>query len=227
MSAAHQGRDVLAIDAGTTRRHRPRGHRARARSPPAATRSSAQHFPHRAGSSTRRRRSGRPPWRPPATASRPGTGSPATSPASGSPTSARRCCSGTARRSAPRDARSCGRTGVRPTSAARLRDEGHEDRVTELTGLRLDPYFSGTKLVWLAENEPNTWALVERGPLRDRHGRLLPDRPDDARHLARHRRLQRLPHPALRPRGGRLVRGAVRPVRRADGRAARDRAQLG
>ncbi len=45
----------------------------------------------------------------------------------------------------------------------RLRDEGHEDRVTELTGLRLDPYFSGTKLVWLAENEPNTWALVEDG----------------------------------------------------------------
>ncbi len=45
----------------------------------------------------------------------------------------------------------------------RLRAEGHEDRVTELTGLRLDPYFSGTKLVWLAENEPHTWALVESG----------------------------------------------------------------
>jgi glycerol kinase len=46
---------------------------------------------------------------------------------------------------------------------ARLKDEGHEERVAELTGLRLDPYFSGTKLVWLAENEPNTWALVEQG----------------------------------------------------------------
>ena len=45
----------------------------------------------------------------------------------------------------------------------RLRSEGHEDRVTELTGLRLDPYFSGTKLAWLAEHEPNTWALVESG----------------------------------------------------------------
>ena len=45
----------------------------------------------------------------------------------------------------------------------RLRDEGHEDRVRELTGLRLDPYFSGTKLRWLAENEPHTWALVESG----------------------------------------------------------------
>jgi glycerol kinase len=45
----------------------------------------------------------------------------------------------------------------------RMRDEGHEERIAELTGLRLDPYFSGTKLVWLAEEEPNTWALVEDG----------------------------------------------------------------
>ena len=45
----------------------------------------------------------------------------------------------------------------------RLRADGHEDRVAELTGLRLDPYFSGTKLMWLAENEPHTWALVESG----------------------------------------------------------------
>ena len=45
----------------------------------------------------------------------------------------------------------------------RMKEQGHEERVTELTGLRLDPYFSGTKLVWLAENEPNTWALVTDG----------------------------------------------------------------
>jgi glycerol kinase len=45
----------------------------------------------------------------------------------------------------------------------RMREEGHEQRIAELTGLRLDPYFSGTKLVWLAEEEPNTWALVENG----------------------------------------------------------------
>ncbi|HEX7740389.1 MAG TPA: glycerol kinase GlpK [Marmoricola sp.] len=45
----------------------------------------------------------------------------------------------------------------------RLKDAGHEERVSELTGLRLDPYFSGTKLVWLAEHEPHTWALVESG----------------------------------------------------------------
>ncbi len=45
----------------------------------------------------------------------------------------------------------------------RLRADGHEERVRELTGLRLDPYFSGTKLMWLAEHEPHTWALVESG----------------------------------------------------------------
>ena len=46
---------------------------------------------------------------------------------------------------------------------SRMREEGKEDRIAELTGLRLDPYFSGTKLAWLRENEPNTWALVEDG----------------------------------------------------------------
>src|SRR4051812_41972251 len=45
----------------------------------------------------------------------------------------------------------------------RLRGDGHEERVAELTGLRLDPYFSGTKLTWLKENEPHTWALVDEG----------------------------------------------------------------
>ncbi len=45
----------------------------------------------------------------------------------------------------------------------RMKEEGHEERITELTGLRLDPYFSGTKLRWIAEHEPHTWALVEDG----------------------------------------------------------------
>ena len=45
----------------------------------------------------------------------------------------------------------------------RMKEEGHEERVSELTGLRLDPYFSGTKLRWIAEHEPHTWALVEDG----------------------------------------------------------------
>ncbi len=45
----------------------------------------------------------------------------------------------------------------------RLRAGGHEPRVSELTGLRLDPYFSATKLAWLAANEPHTWAGVVSG----------------------------------------------------------------
>jgi glycerol kinase len=46
---------------------------------------------------------------------------------------------------------------------SRLRDGGHEKRVAELTGLRLDPYFSATKLSWLAEHEERVWAAVAAG----------------------------------------------------------------
>jgi glycerol kinase len=34
----------------------------------------------------------------------------------------------------------------------RLREAGHEDRVREVTGLVLDPYFTGTKLAWAMAN---------------------------------------------------------------------------
>lgn len=44
-----------------------------------------------------------------------------------------------------------------------LRTAGHEARVTELTGLRLDPYFSGTKIAWVREHDPRTWAQVVSG----------------------------------------------------------------
>ncbi|MBC8090627.1 MAG: glycerol kinase [Pseudonocardia sp.] len=44
-----------------------------------------------------------------------------------------------------------------------LAEEGHGDRVAELTGLRLDPYFSGTKLRWLAEHDPRSWEGVTAG----------------------------------------------------------------
>ncbi|TXK41970.1 glycerol kinase GlpK [Nonomuraea sp. C10] len=45
----------------------------------------------------------------------------------------------------------------------RLRSAGHEPRVAELTGLRLDPYFTGSKLTWLAENDPAVWEGVTSG----------------------------------------------------------------
>jgi glycerol kinase len=47
----------------------------------------------------------------------------------------------------------------------RLRSDGVEPRLAELTGLRLDPYFTGTKFAWLAEHEPRTWAAVRDGVL--------------------------------------------------------------
>jgi glycerol kinase len=51
----------------------------------------------------------------------------------------------------------------RRTTAIGDRLRPHEARVRELTGLRLDPYFTGTKLTWLAENEPGVWAGVTAG----------------------------------------------------------------
>ena len=46
---------------------------------------------------------------------------------------------------------------------AQLREAGHETRVAALTGLRLDPYFTGTKLTWLAEHERATWQGLADG----------------------------------------------------------------
>ena len=55
----------------------------------------------------------------------------------------------------------------RRTAAAcdRLRAEGHEARVTEITGLLLDPYFSGTKIAWLLDEIEGARAAAERGEL--------------------------------------------------------------
>ncbi|MGO8959730.1 MAG: glycerol kinase GlpK [Streptosporangiaceae bacterium] len=47
----------------------------------------------------------------------------------------------------------------------RLRAAGHEERAAEISGLRIDPYFTATKLTWLAENEPAVWAGVTDGSL--------------------------------------------------------------
>jgi glycerol kinase len=44
-----------------------------------------------------------------------------------------------------------------------LRAQGHEARVAELTGLRLDPYFTATKLAWLGRHEKRTWEGVTSG----------------------------------------------------------------
>jgi glycerol kinase len=48
---------------------------------------------------------------------------------------------------------------------AGLREAGWEPRVAALTGLRLDPYFTATKLTWLADNDPVVWAGITDGSL--------------------------------------------------------------
>lgn len=46
-----------------------------------------------------------------------------------------------------------------------LKEAGHEARVSELTGLRLDPYFSGTKMTWLLDHVEGARARAEAGEL--------------------------------------------------------------
>ena len=46
-----------------------------------------------------------------------------------------------------------------------LRAKGVEPRVTALTGLLLDPYFSGTKLAWILDSQPGLRARAEAGEL--------------------------------------------------------------
>ena len=48
---------------------------------------------------------------------------------------------------------------------ARLKEEGLEAKFTGKTGLRLDPYFSGTKLRWILENVEGVRARAEAGDL--------------------------------------------------------------
>jgi glycerol kinase len=47
----------------------------------------------------------------------------------------------------------------------KLRDAGREGRVTEISGLLLDPYFSGTKIAWLLDNVGGARARAEAGEL--------------------------------------------------------------
>lgn len=44
-----------------------------------------------------------------------------------------------------------------------LRERGLEPMIRQKTGLRLDPYFSATKIAWVREHDPLTWAQIEAG----------------------------------------------------------------
>jgi glycerol kinase len=46
---------------------------------------------------------------------------------------------------------------------AELRDQGLEPQIARRTGLRLDPYFSGTKALWLTRNDPSLASHVASG----------------------------------------------------------------
>tara|TARA_B100000809_G_scaffold48863_2_gene43689 strand:- start:4964 stop:6460 length:1497 start_codon:yes stop_codon:yes gene_type:complete len=48
---------------------------------------------------------------------------------------------------------------------ASLKEAGHEPEVRQRTGLVLDPYFSGTKLLWLLRERPDLRARAESGEL--------------------------------------------------------------
>ena len=50
-------------------------------------------------------------------------------------------------------------------ACATLKKAGHEPRVRELTGLVLDPYFSGTKIAWVLEHVAGARARAEAGQL--------------------------------------------------------------
>lgn len=50
-------------------------------------------------------------------------------------------------------------------ACAKLVAAGHEELVTSRTGLRIDPYFSGTKIAWLLDNVPGARRRAEAGEL--------------------------------------------------------------
>jgi glycerol kinase len=50
-------------------------------------------------------------------------------------------------------------------ACAKLKREGHEDRVRARTGLVLDPYFSGTKLAWMLDRVDGARKKAEAGEL--------------------------------------------------------------
>ena len=50
-------------------------------------------------------------------------------------------------------------------TCVQLREAGHSDTILQKTGLRIDAYFSGTKLKWLLDNVPGARAAAQAGKL--------------------------------------------------------------
>ena len=49
---------------------------------------------------------------------------------------------------------------------AKLKAQGLEDKIQNISGLKLDPYFSSSKLLWLSQNEKTIWGDVVSGKVR-------------------------------------------------------------
>jgi glycerol kinase len=49
---------------------------------------------------------------------------------------------------------------------AKLKAQGLEDKIQNISGLKLDPYFSSSKLLWLSENEKTIWGDVVSGQVK-------------------------------------------------------------
>jgi glycerol kinase len=47
-----------------------------------------------------------------------------------------------------------------------LKAKGLEDKIQNISGLKLDPYFSSSKLLWLSQNEKSLWADVVSGKVK-------------------------------------------------------------
>ena len=49
---------------------------------------------------------------------------------------------------------------------AKLEALGLEDKIQKISGLKLDPYFSSSKMLWLSENEKTVWGDVVSGQIK-------------------------------------------------------------
>ena len=49
---------------------------------------------------------------------------------------------------------------------AKLKAQGLEDKIQNISGLKLDPYFSSSKLLWLSQNEKTIWGDVVSGQIK-------------------------------------------------------------
>ena len=208
---------------------RDRLRRARRRSSPWRSASSARSIRSPAGSSTIRARSGARSSRPRARRSRRPASAPPTSPRIGITNQRETTIVWNRATGEPIGNAIVWQDRRTAPACEALKARGLEPLFRERTGLVLDAYFSGTKLAWLLDHVAGARAAARARRARLRHGRHLADvaphrRRDggDARGRGpRHRPEQRVAHAALRRAARRVERRAAAGARRAARGAAR------